>query len=563
MNTKSRDLIAYKKTFFNSTRNQPSITKRIQLSDQGLTITTNELYKITANNVDLLENEVSVLENILSKGCGFSGINKDPMTIKFSELETHLFRSKQRLSNSNVILKFNNELYFADFSKKIINKIPQTAPHYKALLDSAFGSGYNIADADQIKKINELTSRNHQYISQELQKRAQSNLLFNAILLSHYAKHYKDTKKSNKYNAIIARIIHKKPLNSVSVNYLSLSKVRDFMWYLNGYRLSGVFSKLTTIQLIELAKQWSWIDNLNNISVFGNNFHMDTQAFTHVTKVLNACSIGFYGITFSIQMLTILKHLMGTEVERSVGPWEQIKHEIWKRHWRLGNDGVWAVINLLTNYADYFHLTATFANQLTAGFVLLDLVWLYRLYLSTMSPLNEQENIYNALFKDETDLDEKAFITAQQESLQLLRERISFSFGVYSSAAALYISGFCLALAFQSLPIVTAGFFLCTFAMSLNLSEKAISQFKFAVEHEAMDAGLNMTCALLENTFVPIFFMTAYSINLPVSVALTAFYIWYKIPPSDFKPEDPVLEKLKDNNGVDDVEAASYFISGP
>ena len=551
MNTK--ELVSYKKTFFAS--NENTLCKKINLAQFN---NQKELYKLTANNVDLLENEVNTSQNILSQGCGLLAVDFNPISAEFSTIADKL---KTRISKSNVILKYEGELYCLEFAKKVVRKIPKNNFDRRLML-SEITQDYKDANEQQIIFINDVTSRKYKYVSNETYKRAQSNLLYNAILLSNYSKHYKDIKKNNKYNAMVADIIKKQPQDSVGTNLLPLSMVRDFMWYLNGYRLSGVFSKLTTMELIELAKQWSFIDALNNIDIYGHNIHINPEAFSHVTKVLNACSIGFYGITFTIQMLTIFKHLIGSDdVEKSAELWDKLKYELWKRHWRLGNDGVWAIINLLTNYAEYFHLTATFANQLTAVFVLLDLVWLYRLYYATMMPFDEQISIYEEQLKTETDPNEIAFIKLQKESLELLKAKTQCTFKVYASAAVLYISGFGIALSSTAIPVVTAGFFLCTLAMALGLSEntQTISKFVYAEDHEVMYAGACMVGSLVENTLVPITFMTAYSINLPVALLCTVAYLWLKMPASNFNKADPTIEKLKLDNV--DADVSTYFIS--
>jgi hypothetical protein len=556
----SKNLIAYRKNFFNSAKN--NLDRRVIVGQQSIANDINGLYKIAAKNIEILENEITVSQAILKRGCGMVGYNHHPMQVPFSDLEQHLATFPSRVSNSNVIFAHANQLFLVDFTKKCVYKIPESAARYQELYDK-IGWEYQDVDQESLELINTVTSRQYECVSEEVYLRAQSNILYNSILLSHYATHYVDKTKSAKANALIANIVHQNPLNEVKPVFLSFTNLRNFMWYLNGYRLSGVFSKLTTMELMELAKQYAWLDLWNNVYAYGWHIHFDPQVFDHVTKVLNASSVCLYGVTSSIQMLVIAKHLIfGSEVEKSIGIWEQIKHEAWKRQWRLGNDGVWAIINLLTNFREVFGFTADFANQLTAVFVLLDLVWLMRLHYITMYSLYEQQKNYVDLLADNlNDESEREFIRLEQQELQILIDKTNCMFKVFATSAVFYISGFCLALSSPAVPIITSGFFLCTVAMAINLSYESIVEFNFAAKQEALDAGLQMTGKLLENTFIPIFFMTAYSINLPLALGATAAYLWMKLPADKTPKEDPKLNKLQDHNN--DATASTYFITTP
>ena len=362
-------------------------------------------------------------------------------------------------------------------------------------------------------------------------ERLKKILTCDLVLLSHYAQYYRDSARSNKYNAKLYHLTKIKIKDSVPMTRISSAAFKEFLWSLNGFRLSGVFSKLTTIELIELSKQSSLFDVMS--SVYG--IQIDPTAFNHVTKALNLCSVGFYSLTSTVQFLTMFKHLVGTsDVERSVGIWARFKHEVWKRHWRIVNDGVWGIINLLTNYPQLFKLTDVFASQLTAVFVVLDLFWLYRLYYTEAFLFQEQEKFYRHQIAGQSDISEWASL--QLEDLLRLTEKNNFLFGIFATAAALYITGFCIALTSTSLPVVTAGFFLCTFAMALNLSYKNITAYRFAEPEEKNSKFFVMTGAVAAHTFVPIFLMTAYSINFPLALCCTALYIYCSIRLSEEQP---------------------------
>ena len=396
----------------------------------------------------------------------------------------------------------------------------------KELYDVAFQNLYLLEK--KVESLELLLKRTLADADANTYERLKKILTCDLVLLSHYAQYYRDSARSNKYNAQLHDLTQSNIKDSVPMNPISSAAFKDFLWFLNGFRLSGVFSKLTTIELIELSKQSSLFDVMS--SVYG--IQIDPTAFNHVTKALNLCSVGFYSLTSTVQFLTMFKHLVGTsDVERSVGIWARFKHEVWKRHWRIVNDGVWGIINLLTNYPQLFKLTDVFASQLTAVFVVLDLFWLYRSYYTEEFLFQEQERFYLHQTAGQFDV-----ASWQRDDLSRLIEKNNFVYGIFATAAALYITGFCIALTSTSLPVVTAGFFLCTFAMALNLSYKNITAYRFAEPEEKNSKFFVMTGAVAANTFLPIFLMTAYSINFPLALCCTALYIYCSIPPREVKP---------------------------
>ncbi len=373
-----------------------------------------------------------------------------------------------------------------------------------------------------------------------------SHLVFDTLLLAHHARYYQGIKKSQQYTETLNTLVPQAQAQALHNNILPLAAARDTCLFFNLYRLFCVFSRLTWVCLIALAEQCGLVDGQDRIAGTSIQLHLD--AFKMLAAICNAASVGFYMFTFCTNASISLKHILaGTEEERSVGWYDQVCFELWKRHWRLVNDGVWCFINLLTNFAPYFHLAQPLADKITTCFLILDLVWLYWGYLTSVAVLQRQRDIY-AAYPDNYAL--KQILLDEVD--HLLRKK-DYEYTLYAIAACLYMCGFTMVLLWPSLVIMSIAFAMCTLAMAMY-SKESTKRFIIMLdtwaqapgEHAAEEnqaAMNNFAWALFVNTMMPFLIVGSYALSFPLGMILTIGSFAYTLdalPDLSLGNDDPV-----------------------
>ena len=353
-------------------------------------------------------------------------------------------------------------------------------------------------------------------------------------------------------------------LRSLASTPLHISKVREWIGFINLYRIHAVFSRLSIKQVLVLAKEMHWVEMIDKL--LGRHVDVDRMIaiINAPAAVFNVLSVGIFASRFFINSGMLLKHTFApTEEEKRLSMYDRFCKELYKRHCDLLNDFVWGSINGITNYSFYFKIAAPVANWITAGFLFFDMcLLLYRRqlaekeYLVKQSQYLEEKKQYQGLMQhpqvsheDLMKYQKHGLLLDQQLiQLEINWKKTSATFLFNAAGAALLMGGFSASLLLAAAPAAVAVcYLLCTLAVAMYLSgdmygkykEKSLILKQYQLENSSAlvlnkaqqnynQARTDFIMAMVKNTVMPLLIVTAIAVCWQAAIVIAAVYIGYE-----------------------------------
>ena len=383
-----------------------------------------------------------------------------------------------------------------------------------------------------------------------------------------------------------------------------IAKVRDWIAFTNMQRIHFLFCKLTVRQSLLLANELHWIEKLDQFLGTHTDVNGMVSNINATAKVFNLLSVGVFAARFIVNAGLLIKHtFMPTDEERLLSTQARFYQELYLRHCVMLNDLAWGSVNLLTNYAYLFNVSASLANGLTIGFLCFDAaLLLYRRQLAKNEYLCKKAQYLSEKRNYET-LMSAASISAEEmkryqlhckildEQLEELERNWQVTSSTYLfnvAAAGLLMAGFSasLVLASAAAPLC---FLVCTIAVAMYLSADIYGKYRdksLILQQQELE-DRDTTIALLEmqaarndfiismakNIIMPFLIVTVFAVCWEAALVLTAVYVGYEcmkgyfnkqpaVPALSKKIETPLLESNNDEDIVEDDERRLVCVPG-
>lgn len=341
-----------------------------------------------------------------------------------------------------------------------------------------------------------------------------------------------------------------------------LSKIRDWLGFGNICRIALTFSRLTAQEFFMSMQPW--------FAVIGNTLHTSldldelNRNINGPTPTFRALSVGLFMSRLLVNTGLTFKHtFFPTPGEEKLTPSARFFQEIKKRYPHMLNDIVWATINALTNYAQFFNISAPLATGLLGTFLMFDVSLLvYR--------LSEAEDNYTFMKKKYTHahnaaLSELALLLSQNKEhseraiylndkltvlkLQMIENDIEIkttrsNFKANLIAAGLVALGFSASLLFAMPALICACYLTVVMGTALYISAETYSQYRekqlrqeriAALGHDTNIAAEETKTAwnkfvfnMIKNTAVPILIMGTLAVCWQAAVLLLVLFIAYE-----------------------------------
>ena len=322
---------------------------------------------------------------------------------------------------------------------------------------------------------------------------------------------------------------------------LHLSKIRNWLGFANAYRIAFTFSRLTNQAFFNALSQ------VFNLPLDIDELH---KRINQTTAVFRALSVGLFLARLLVNTSLIIKHtFFPTSGEAELGMSQRFYQEITKRYPQLLNDLVWALINGLTNYAEFFKIPGSTANTLLCIFLVFDMVLLtYRMHaaeqnltLQLSQYLREQTLLLKSSGKAQQRLE---YLNQQITSLRIKIETTRYNFNTNIAAATIIFFGFSTSLLVTMPLLLCASYFTIVLGTALYLSADAYSEYKEKqlVEENLKFIGKNTQTAkantqaawhkfattITKNTVMPIIIMATLAVCWQAALALIILSIAYE-----------------------------------
>ncbi|CAM2738872.1 coiled-coil protein [Legionella steigerwaltii] len=337
-----------------------------------------------------------------------------------------------------------------------------------------------------------------------------------------------------------------------------LSRIRDYVAYVNLCRVYWVFCRLTLTSGFTLAKELQLLEKLD--AILGT--HTDADKIIDFIKapngLLNYFSVGLFLMRFAIDFGYLVQHTwFPTDLEKKdkTTALERFKYEFYKRHCNFANDLVWATVNFITNFNHITNIPDPTAGYITAIFLGFDVcLTLYKCHLAKQEYLLKKEQ-YETELREYTLHPEKfqgMDIKRHKEMLELQLNELEINwqtkegtFYFNAAAASLLMIGFSASLLLTGPGIPVACFFVCTLAVAMYLSSDSYSKLheKSLRLDEAKNTRKDLQLALneyeaarndfiftmIKNTVMPTLLIATFAVCWPAAIALTVVYLGYEI----------------------------------
>ncbi len=405
------------------------------------------------------------------------------------------------------------------------------------------------------------------------------------LLSTYYSKdHYNSPAQYNKYQAHAQTIeqcyktgeFPTGPIKSLQSqlsddlkNLLStplhLSSMRDWIGWGNINRLAFTFSRLTTQQLLVILQEKQWLTMLSRFLQIPLNIDEITARLNTPSAVFRVLSVGLFAARLAINTTLLLKHtFFPTHGEKETEASLRFYQELKKRHAVLLNDVVWASLNALTNYADFFKISAPLANTLLISGLVFDVALLaYRLHDAeqdyfakrtqyTREKREAQTKLERLLAAEPTAASTHELKAAQRavwcldeqlSKLEIQMQAVRAAFSANIVAASLLACGYTSSLFFTLPAAVFVSYFVIVVGIALYFSADAYGKYeeKRLTQHQMTFLGApkaivqakddvqkawnNFVGTMLKNTFGPLIFMGAVALSWEAAIIVTALYL--------------------------------------
>ena len=369
-------------------------------------------------------------------------------------------------------------------------------------------------------------------------------------------------KKKTKEDVSFPRFL----LNKIATDLVSLvstplhtSKMKSSLGMTNMYRLLLLFSRISIKQSLFMAEELKWLDKLDHL--FGG--HIDLEGMVSninaPNDLFNVLSVGLFVARLIINLGLILKHRFApNDKETLVARAERFWHELFKRHYHLGNDTAWPLVNLLCNYG---YLSAGAANWLTAGFLVFDVSMLVidNYFAKQEYNLKKAQYIYDlneyATLRDTPGIsvdDRKTYqrqwdmLSEQLVQLDIQWQSTDAFFQFNIAAALLLMAGFTAPLILTASIAATVSYLLCTLAITMYLTGSDYRNYvktSLIVQHlelslvdaknmtkelaAAKEARSEFIMGMVKSSTMPLLMVTVFAVCWEAALLLTVMYVGY------------------------------------
>lgn len=353
----------------------------------------------------------------------------------------------------------------------------------------------------------------------------------------------------------------KADINDLLSTPFHLSKLRGWLGFSNAYRIAFTFSRLTDQEFfLTLNKYASFLKN--NLHIPFDLDEMNRKINTP-TATFRALSVGLFAARFLVNLSLVIKHtLFPTDGEKTIPASARFYQEIKKRYPQLLNDLVWATLNALTNYADFFKIPGPLATGLLITGLSFDVALLaYRLkeaekdHRSKLSQYIQEKQLIQSrlheLLKRKTTTKKELFmlqqrlarVDAQIEEQRLKLHVLQNNFYANLTAATLIVSGFSLSLLVAAPAAIGACYLLIVIGTALYISadqyseyrEKSLRQERIILSGETkglteakQDTALawnNFATSMIKNTVMPLLIMGTLAFSWQAALVLLVLFV--------------------------------------
>ncbi|MFY7698317.1 MAG: hypothetical protein ACOVQX_05850 [Legionella sp.] len=450
----------------------------------------------------------------------------------------------------------------------------QPMQEYLADKNGFFTNVINQQQADQLaaQKRYEFVAFHHQIIRQEFDllsdllknvrdehKRFQLYRDYLKQLLKNYYEAYGNTKErlrleksdaaaTEEHNQPIEHQPVKKKLMSALTALMTIplhtTDIRDALGLINITRIQIVLCRLTVKQSLLVADAYRLLQPLTESIGLGTDINSMLAILNKPSPLFNALSVTVPLSRLIINSGLLLKHtLFPSEQETSLSINERFTMEMNKRFCDLLNDMVWTPINAITNYNNYFGLSAFAASWILAAFLCFDIgLLMYRHHLAYQQYLSNR-SCYLESSRGLVD-NEAAFGQRQLAALDQNWQVMSAVYRFNITAAALLVSGFSASLLITVPLLVPLCFFLSAIGVSMYITAPSYGQYyqkwlelqtctddeqRQEALHQTSMAKNNFMSNLTKNTLVPMIVMLVIATSLMAAILIATTYISYEI----------------------------------
>lgn len=340
-----------------------------------------------------------------------------------------------------------------------------------------------------------------------------------------------------------------------------LSKIRSWLGFGNGYRIVFTFSRLTDQEFFLVLDKWA--DFLRKNLHLNLNLDEMNRKINGPTATFRALSVGLFAARFLVNLSLTIKHtFFPSPKEQEITASARFYEEIKKRYPQLLNDIVWATINGLTNYAEFFKISNPLAMTILVAGLSFDVSLLgYRLWEAKQDYDKKYEEYTQEAFSTESEL--RALTknpTSENEAERLqLESRLRYilaqikehelSFGVLTAnfeaniiAATLILSALPLSLFLAAPAAIGVCYLLIVVGTALYLSadhysayrEKALraegelslgENIPEQAQKEISQAWKGFVNAMVKNTLMPLFVMGALAFSWQAATLMLVLFV--------------------------------------
>lgn len=360
-----------------------------------------------------------------------------------------------------------------------------------------------------------------------------------------------------------------------------LTATKNWISLFNMYRIFWVFLRVTTTSLLHFLREIRVFDAIKQLFNKTVNEKLWIARMERGNILTNFLSVGYYAVRFSMNIAMIIKHtwLVDKSIKDEVNSswYKRLMAELHKRHNQMLNDGLWGVVNGLTNYAWFFNFSSWFVNYLTIAFLVVDFMLVLEGYFVVTRKKFKDSLARLSLKENQTPIDQLF-----QLQIDDLKRQWNASFGamIYQSVAAAIFVGAFTAACFFGTPLM--GFVLfgsCVFAIAMYLtSDIANNLFKSILDYRAIGSDKaneekkenakkvirantkDLLLSILERTLLPIAAIALVVVCWQAAAIALAAYITYKLlmwhkdnHPKNIIEDKPVapVESLSENSHLD------------
>jgi len=341
---------------------------------------------------------------------------------------------------------------------------------------------------------------------------------------------------------------------SIGVPYFS-NKLLSLLGLGNAYRLSIVFSRLSWKDAWLLSRALGILDQFDNI----NGHHINIGILDAPTDLFNGASVGIFLAKFLVHLSLANIHTnFPTYAEEGLSKKERWDLEVEKRYVAWVNDGLWALVNLLTNYAWFFHIPGPLAGALLAIFLGFDIYWLIHVLGVAEKAYFAKEAEYNSESQNlEFSPTSIRLIALQLKNLKNQRYEIKAKLFFCVAAGFVLAASFSLTLIFATPLAFIIGYLGCVLGAAMYITHGkfgayARARLENSKSETCQDAWDSFVKSILKTTLIPILIVGAFTINWPGAILLTVLYFGY---------EFAAPESLKQNEVMPFVIASVCLVS--